>query len=295
MVSAGTTGTVLSNNIVVASSHVCISVPAGILGLSSDYNGFFREGSASLALVGSSPYFNLVAWQGTPYDAHSLEADPLFVSNADLHLQSTAGHFTSAGWVADLDTSPFLDRGDPAAPFDAEPTPNGGRLDLGAFGDTAEASLIPVTLTLEGGDDQTGPPQSSLAQPFQVLVAYTTSGAPAPGVTVQFSPTTAGASMAPAAVATDSSGIALSTATLGPPGRNTFNATLPQVAGAGVVTFSAVALGGPSLLRVGCSCGSSVPGQGSLFLLWMLPVVALLRRFRRPPKRPTFDGFSPPL
>jgi hypothetical protein len=33
------------------------------------------------------------------------------------------------------------DRGDPADDFSAEPAPNGGRINIGAFGDTADAEL----------------------------------------------------------------------------------------------------------------------------------------------------------
>jgi hypothetical protein len=36
--------------------------------------------------------------------------------------------------------SPAIDAGDPAAPFAAESQPNGGRANLGAYGNTAEAS-----------------------------------------------------------------------------------------------------------------------------------------------------------
>jgi MYXO-CTERM domain-containing protein len=35
------------------------------------------------------------------------------------------------------------DRGDPADDFSAEPMPNGGRINLGAYGGTAEAELSP--------------------------------------------------------------------------------------------------------------------------------------------------------
>ena len=39
------------------------------------------------------------------------------------------------------------DQGDPADPVDAEPTPNGGRINLGAFGGTAEAELSAPAVT----------------------------------------------------------------------------------------------------------------------------------------------------
>jgi predicted outer membrane repeat protein len=46
-------------------------------------------------------------------------------------------------WVQDMDTSALLDRGDPAAGYGDEPMPNGGQLNMGAYGGTAEASMSP--------------------------------------------------------------------------------------------------------------------------------------------------------
>lgn len=71
--------------------------------------------------------------------------DPLFADAAagDYHLRSTAGRFTPGGWVDDAATSPALDAGDPSADYALEPLPNGGRVNLGAYGNTAEASKSP--------------------------------------------------------------------------------------------------------------------------------------------------------
>jgi parallel beta-helix repeat protein len=43
-----------------------------------------------------------------------------------------------------LGTSPALDRGAPSDPFSQEPAPNGGRVDLGAYGDTPQAVVRPA-------------------------------------------------------------------------------------------------------------------------------------------------------
>lgn len=69
-------------------------------------------------------------------------ADPAFADAAagDYHLRSTAGRHTPSGWVHDDLDSPAIDAGDPAAPFAAETQPNGGRINLGAYGNTAQAS-----------------------------------------------------------------------------------------------------------------------------------------------------------
>jgi predicted outer membrane repeat protein len=65
----------------------------------------------------------------------------------DYHLKSQAGRWDTAseGWAQDVVTSPCIDAGDPTIPVGEEPQPNGGRLNLGAYGGTAEASksLLP--------------------------------------------------------------------------------------------------------------------------------------------------------
>ncbi len=60
----------------------------------------------------------------------------------DYHLQSQAGHWdrASRSWVCDGLTSPCIDAGDFGRPTGFEPSPNGGMVNLGAYGGTAEAS-----------------------------------------------------------------------------------------------------------------------------------------------------------
>lgn len=70
--------------------------------------------------------------------------DPLFVDPGigDFHLRSAAGRYDpeSGRWVASGETSPCIDAGDPLSPVGNETAPNGGRINLGAYGGTAEAS-----------------------------------------------------------------------------------------------------------------------------------------------------------
>ena len=44
------------------------------------------------------------------------------------------------GWVTDSSTSPCIDAGDPNSDWNAEPWPNGKRINMGAYGGTDQAS-----------------------------------------------------------------------------------------------------------------------------------------------------------
>ncbi len=62
--------------------------------------------------------------------------------DGDYHLKSQAGRWdpTSESWVRDDVTSPCIDAGDPLVPVGDEPLPNGGIINIGAYGGTTEAS-----------------------------------------------------------------------------------------------------------------------------------------------------------
>jgi hypothetical protein len=74
----------------------------------------------------------------------NIDADPLFVAvdQNDFHLKSQAGHWdgVSQAWVLDDVASPCIDAGDPNSPVGREPFPNGGLVNMGAYGGTCEAS-----------------------------------------------------------------------------------------------------------------------------------------------------------
>ncbi|MHC4355269.1 MAG: right-handed parallel beta-helix repeat-containing protein, partial [Planctomycetota bacterium] len=61
----------------------------------------------------------------------------------DYHLKSHAGRWDpdSGTWVQDDMTSPCIDAGDPNSPVAFEPFPNGGIINMGAYGGTAEAGM----------------------------------------------------------------------------------------------------------------------------------------------------------
>lgn len=89
----------------------------------------------------------------------NISVDPLFVNAAgnNLRLKSQGGHWSGSAWVADTVTSPCIDTGDPASPFANEPTPNGGRTNMGYDGNTAYASKSPTppTVTASGPNGNT--------------------------------------------------------------------------------------------------------------------------------------------
>jgi len=66
--------------------------------------------------------------------------------NGDYHLKSQAGRWdpVSLSWVTDDVTSPCIDAGDPDSPVGDEPMPNGGIINMGAYGGTVETSKSPV-------------------------------------------------------------------------------------------------------------------------------------------------------
>jgi hypothetical protein len=89
----------------------------------------------------------------TPADAN----DDYWV-DGDYHLKSQAGRYdpNTETWVKDDATSPCIDAGNPINPIGHEPFPNGGIVNMGAYGGTAEASKSyfgePVCDTVFAGD-----------------------------------------------------------------------------------------------------------------------------------------------
>ncbi|OGV64337.1 MAG: hypothetical protein A2498_02040 [Lentisphaerae bacterium RIFOXYC12_FULL_60_16] len=69
-------------------------------------------------------------------------ADPRFANPVnEWRLMSRSGRWTPGDiWVKDVTNSPCLDAGDPASDYSLEPPFNGGRINLGAYGNTRQAS-----------------------------------------------------------------------------------------------------------------------------------------------------------
>ena len=82
----------------------------------------------------------------------NMDVDPLFVRRGgwdeglfvigDYHLRSVRGHWDAVthGWVIDEFHSACIDGGDPGRAVGCEAEPNGGRVNMGAYGGTSQAS-----------------------------------------------------------------------------------------------------------------------------------------------------------
>ncbi len=100
-------------------------------------------GWPGLGNIAAAPLFAMPGWfdpNGTPED---LQDDVWFAG--DYHVKSPAGRWSPSGgsWIEDDVTSPCVDAGDPFDPVAHEPYPNGSRINMGAYGGTAQASKSP--------------------------------------------------------------------------------------------------------------------------------------------------------
>ena len=94
-----------------------------------------RGGTASAYADGTST----LVWSTGNMNLDPLFADP---ANGDFHPKTRHGRWDPAleAWTYDAVTSMTIDSGDPAGPFANEVPPNGNCINMGAFGNTPEAS-----------------------------------------------------------------------------------------------------------------------------------------------------------
>ncbi len=145
----GSSDAVLRNNVAWATGtggQIAIFVePESQTGFDSDYNDLFASAPAQVGYWNSATRATFSAWTGASAgDPNSISANPLFVGGGNYRLQSTnASYKPGLGWIADGSNSPGLDRGDPLSACGLESAPGGGRINLGAFGNTVDASRSP--------------------------------------------------------------------------------------------------------------------------------------------------------
>ncbi len=80
----------------------------------------------------------------------NIDADPQYANagSGDYHLKSGAGRWNPASqsWVQDDVNSPCIDTGNSNSDWTAELWPHGKRINMGAYGGTAEASMSSSTV-----------------------------------------------------------------------------------------------------------------------------------------------------
>ena len=136
---------VIRNNIIVAdgANGTAFAIERQGGTAASDYNMFIVRNGAWFGSAGDGLWEKLIYWQEkSGQDTNSISADPLFANEglSDFHLRSTSGRWQGASWVVDSEHSPAIDSGAPIDSFSNEVVPNGGRINIGAYGNTDEAS-----------------------------------------------------------------------------------------------------------------------------------------------------------
>lgn len=171
---AGVTSDVILKNLVIRSSNrgiYCHAASPQLINLTVVDNNVGLD-----AVFGANPrVYNCIFWNNTEGDIesyglpldirysclqnalpnnlhHNVIVNPLFAApaNNDYHLLSRRGRFirfnsvdaanSDDGWILDQVSSPCIDAGDPRVFPKHEPMPNGGRINMGAYGGTCYAS-----------------------------------------------------------------------------------------------------------------------------------------------------------
>ncbi len=121
----------VTNNILWVENGNAIAVDATAQnGFLSDYNLYHVNGSGNLFRWGTKTYSDLVdVFYELGQETNGVDEDPQFVD-----IDAPGFEFSV------LPTSPSIDRGDIQSYFFSEPVPNGGRINIGATGNTAQAT-----------------------------------------------------------------------------------------------------------------------------------------------------------
>jgi hypothetical protein len=124
-----------------------ITLKNNIIAFGNDGGGVYINSGTPLPVLSRNDVFgngggNYVGMADQTGKNGNLSVDPLFVDPGgdDYHLSSRRGHWTKGGWMADPIHSPCIDAGPTLGAGTLEPTPNGGKRNLGAYGGTAQAS-----------------------------------------------------------------------------------------------------------------------------------------------------------
>ena len=147
--------TTVRNNIIMNCDN---NVAVGIWNYDDSKHEFISENNCIYGNTGG-------AYSGTNIiTTNDIHINPLFAdpSNYDYHLKSAAGRCSNNGWINDDATSPLIDAGYPTSDYSNEPEPRGNRINIGRYGNTAEASMsvsdsksVSDQPTATAGPDQT--------------------------------------------------------------------------------------------------------------------------------------------
>ena len=121
---AGNTGNTMTNSIVTNVDNLKYTYSGATGDLAISCSNFYNNGFSTLSGTGN------------------INKNPLFANpaNGDFQLKSQYGRWDGSGWVYDSVTSPCIDAGDSTDDYSNEPTPNGNRINMGAYGNIEEAS-----------------------------------------------------------------------------------------------------------------------------------------------------------
>ncbi len=126
-----------------------VSITNSILwGHLDDLKNFPNDGQIPVTL--SNVFYSCIGNGDNNGRQGCISIDPQFADALYYHLRSiqehyTGGYFSGGSWTTAISNSPVIDKGDPAADYSLEPTPNGGRINLGAYGNTPVASKTDIT------------------------------------------------------------------------------------------------------------------------------------------------------
>ena len=122
----------------------------GVLGLGQSdpaINSCIFWSNASEDLAGVSAKYSCIEKLDEAQQLYNLSLNPEFVNakENDYRLKSMEGRYTLLmdAWVRDEVSSPCISAGDPGFEYSLEPQPNGARINMGAFGNTIQASTGP--------------------------------------------------------------------------------------------------------------------------------------------------------
>ena len=119
--------------------------------LTSDYQPLVNKGDVSTANA-FNMYFTEESVEfdfGDGTYIITIEANILNPWDIDYHPKSEYGHWNGTSWVNDTETSPCVDGGIASSDYSNEPSPNGGIVNIGVYGNTTEASKSDITSMVE--------------------------------------------------------------------------------------------------------------------------------------------------